>query len=82
MHIQPHSKSRNYGGEGRLPLPFLKIEKNCPDFGTKGPDCAHHWVKFSIQNVVLRVSRRKISKMFPYRASFSCVFDKMFIEVP
>ena len=34
----------------------------CSDFGKKGPDCVHLWVKFSIQNVVLRVPRRKISK--------------------
>ena len=35
----------------------------------------HLWVKLSIQNVVLRVS-----KMFPRRTSFSCVFEKIFIE--
>ena len=30
---------------------------------------------FSIQNEVLRVSRRQISKMFPCGTSFSCVFS-------
>ena len=29
------------------------------------PDCVHPWVKFPIQNVVLRVSKRKNSKKFP-----------------
>ena len=33
--------------------------KKCSDFGKKGPDCVHLRVKLSIQNVVLRVSRRK-----------------------
>ena len=42
----------------------------------------HLWVKFAIQDAVLRVSRRKISKLFPYGASFACVFDEMFIKVP
>ena len=33
--------------------------------GGGGPDSVHLWVTFSIQNVALRVSRRKTSKMFP-----------------
>ena len=36
------------------------------------------WVK----NVVLRVTRRKKFKMFPYAVSFSCAFDEKFIEDP
>ena len=47
-----------------LPCLFLKIEKKNPDFGGKDPDCVHLQVKFAIQNVVLRVSRRKSSKYF------------------
>ena len=50
-------------------------------FWKKVPDCACLWFKFSIQYVVLRVSRRKVSKMFPCGASASCVFDEMFVEV-
>ena len=50
--------------------------KECPDFGKKGPD-----FKFSIQYVVSRVCRRKNSKLFTCGSSFSCIFDKMFIEV-
>ena len=45
-------------------FPFLKIEKNALILGKKGPDCVHFWVKFSIQNVILRISKRKKSKMF------------------
>ena len=32
---------------------LLENRKKCPNFGKKGPDCVHLWVKFSIQNVVL-----------------------------
>ena len=54
-HSHRHTTRRE---EGRLPCPFLKIDK-CLDFGGKGSDCVHIWVKFSIRNVVLIVSRRK-----------------------
>ena len=48
--------------------PKLKIV-SC--FGRKNTDYVYQWVKFSIQNAVLRVSRRKNSKMFPCGTSFS-----------
>ena len=60
----------NQGGGGGLPYPFLKIEKKSRDFRKKGPNCVHPWVESSIQNVVLRVSRRKSSKIFPCWAFF------------
>ena len=31
---------------------LLENRNKCPDFGKKIPNCAHHWIKFSIQNVV------------------------------
>ena len=40
--------------------------KKGTDFGKKGPDCIHVWVKFSIQNKNLRVSRTKNSKIFDF----------------
>ena len=80
MHIQPHSHARNQGKEGRPAT--IENRKKCPDFGTEDLDCVHLFVKFSIQNVVLRVSRRKNSEMFLCGACFSSVFDEMFIEVP
>ena len=43
-------------GRGRIPLPFFANRNKCPNFGKRGPDGVHLWVKFSIQNVVLRVS--------------------------
>ena len=45
-------------------LPFFDNQKKCPEFGKKVPDSVLFWVKFSIQNVVLRESRRKYSKIF------------------
>ena len=65
LGIFSHTHRRATKGErGDL----FENRKKCPDFGKKGPDCDHLWVKFSIQNIVLRVSRRKNSKMFP------CIF--------
>ena len=70
------------GGGGRPPLSFFEDQKKCLDFRKKGSDCVHPYVKFAIQNIVLRVSKRKYFKIFPCRAFISGVFDEMFIEVP
>ena len=57
-------------GEGRgFPCRFYKSLK-VPWFWKKRPDIANLWVKISIQNVVLRVSRRKNSKTFPFFSRF------------
>ena len=67
------AKSRRTTREGEgggLCCPFLKIKKKCPDFAQEGPDCVHPQVKFTIQNVVLRVSRRKNSEIFPAGSFF------------
>ena len=58
-------------GGGRFPLSLLKDHKKCLDFGKIDPDSVHLLVKFSIQNVILRVSRRKNSKFSPCGAFFS-----------
>ena len=60
---------------------LFKIEKKCPDFEKKGPDCVHFWVKFPIQNVVLK-SRKNISKMFLCRASFFVFLTKFLSKCP
>ena len=65
MYIQSPSILRTF----LKPMPLLNIKKKCPDFWKKGSVCVHLWVKFSIQNAVLRVSRRKDSKMFPCNGS-------------
>ena len=69
-------------GRGEASPALFENRKKYTDLGKEGPDCVHLWVKFSIQNVVLQVYRRKNSKMFLCRASFSCVSHEMFIEVP
>ena len=63
-------------GEASAAL-FWKSKK-VPDFGKKNTDSIYCWVKFSIQNAVLRVWE-KTQKGFQF---FPCVFDKMFLEVP
>ena len=61
----------NDGANGRLPL---ESPKKCPDFGKKGPDGVHLWIKFTIQNVFLTVSRRKSPNFFPTASKFhACV---------
>ena len=61
--------------EGILPCPLFKNEKECPGFGKKYPDYIHLWVKFLIQNTVLRVFMKKISEIFPSEAFLSRVED-------
>ena len=62
------------GRKGEVSPALFENRKKCPD-------CVHHWVKFSTQNVVLRVSRRKNVKMFSCGDSFVFCFDEMFIKV-
>ena len=50
---------------GRSTLTFFLIEKKCPNFGKKCPDCDCLWVKFFIYNEFLRVFRRKSRRFFP-----------------
>ena len=68
------------GRGGALPCLFLKIAKSALILGKKGPDIVVLWVKFSIENVVLRVSRRKTEDF--WGLFFSCVLNEMFFEVP
>ena len=42
---------------GGLDGSFFENRKQCPDFGKKGRDFIHLWVRFSDQGIVLRVSR-------------------------
>ena len=53
------------GGRGEASYALFKNRKKCPDFGKKGPDCVHLWVKFSIKNVVLRNLGEKNPKCLP-----------------
>ena len=60
------------GEEGKPPLPFFENRRKCLEFGLKkkSRDCVHLWVKFSIQNIVLTVPRRKNSQIFPCEVFF------------
>ena len=55
------------GGEGggdAYPILFLKLKKITLILEKK-PGCVNPYVKFTIQNVVLRVFKRKIFNIFP-----------------
>ena len=60
-------------GRGKGSRALFENRKKFPDFGKEGPDCVHLWVKFFIQNAVLKV-KRKNPKMFPCRASLPLYF--------
>ena len=62
------------GRGGGLPCPFF-FKKSAPDF-------IHLWVKFSIQGIVLRVSMRKNSQIFPVEPFFLVFVNEIFIKVP
>ena len=65
-----------WGGGRNLPCRFFKIEKSALIFEKKYPDHVHLWVKSSIQNVVLRVSRQKSAKCSPAEPFFLVLFTK------
>ena len=67
-------------GQGGLPCRFFENRKNCPNFGKKGPNCVNPRVESSIQNIVLRVSRRKSSKIFLCGPFFCVVLTKSLLK--
>ena len=69
------------GGRG-APLLFFENRMKCPDFGQKGPNCVHPLVESPVQNVVLKVSRRKSSRNFPCRAFLLVYLTKSFLKRP
>ena len=71
MHIQLHWTGAQLKGREEVSPALFENWKDSPEFWKKGPDCDHLWVKFSIQNIVLRECRREI---FSGGASFSCFF--------
>ena len=89
MCIQPHLLAQILRGlgwgekrEGRPPLPLFGNRRKFPDFVKKdpGPGCAHLWVTFCNQNMNILQSKYDFNSNS--EASFSCVFNKMFIEIP
>ena len=68
---------------GRPPLPFLQDWEKWPNITKKDPGCVHLLFKLYIQNVVLRVSRKKNTKKFTCRVFFLCVcFYRSALSVP
>ena len=65
-------------GRGDLPCLFwyLKI------LVKKILDCVHLWVKFPIQNIVLRESKKKTPKCFTVGPFFLVFFTEFFIKLP
>ena len=61
--LKVYPRTQLAGGRD-IPSSFFKIEKKVPWFWKKCPDCVHLRVN---QNSVLRVSRRKNSKIFTLR---------------
>ena len=60
----------------------VRIEKSALILGKKGPDCVHPGVESSIQNVVLRVSRRKKLQNFSLRSVFFVFLTKSLSNCP
>ena len=55
---------RGKKGEKSLVPFFRKLEKKCPNFWGKYPDCGHLWLTFLFTVQFLRISRRKNRKFF------------------
>ena len=53
---------------------LFENQRRFPDFGNKSLDCFNLWIRFSIQNLVLRVSRKKNPKCFPGGSLFLVFF--------
>ena len=80
--IFSHTHRRTTRGRGEPSPGLFENQKRCFDFWKNGPECVHLWVKFSIQNVALRVSRRKNSKMFPCGVFFLVLLMKCLFKCP
>ena len=60
-----HSRATQIKRRGETSPVLFENQKKCPDFGKTSIDWVNLWVKFFIQNIVLKTSRRKNTKMFP-----------------
>ena len=79
LHIKVfHIKHATRGEWGGPPTLSWKSKK-CPGFGEKGPDFVHPEVRFTIENIVWRVSRTKSSNIFCCRTFYPWFFEEMFV---
>ena len=74
-----HTYRRATRERGEVSSAFFKNRKNRLDFWNKSPHSFHHWVKFSIENVIKSVGE-KTPKFFR-EVFFSGVFDENFVKV-
>ena len=82
LHIKVfHIKHATRGEWGGPPTLSWKSKK-CPGFGEKGPDFVHPEVRFTIENIVLRVSRTKSSNIFCCRTIFLDFLRKCLLKHP
>ena len=68
------------GGKGMYPLSFIENRKKCPDFGKKVSIMSIIGLRFLFKMYFQGYLGEKLQNIF-LGASFSCVFDEMFIEV-
>ena len=76
-HCSPHQARNPVEGPHYTPLKIQKVPRPC-----KKSHIASIAGLNRALNALLRVSRRKISKIFPCDNLFSCNFDETFIEMP
>ena len=90
-HLKPETSTSNAGFQissrrairgGESSTAFFGNQNFFPDFGWKALDCVHLWVKFSIQNVVWRVFRRRNTKLFPCGPFFLMLLTKYLSKCP
>ena len=70
------------GGGSEASSALFENQEKCPDFRQTGSDFVHLHVKFTIQNVVLRVSKRKNFKIFPVGPFFLEFLTKYLLKCP
>ena len=82
--LRPSYYRRATRGDGGWEVSRVLFWKSIkvPWFWKKGPDCIHLCVIFFIQNVVLRVSRKKNAKVYPVGLSFLVFLTKCLWKCP
>ena len=71
-----HTRSEQLGRRGRGFPTLFENWKSFLIFGKKTLIELNLEIKFSTQDVVFRVSKRKIPRMFPYVVFFPCAIDE------
>ena len=79
LYIYIYIRRATSGGVG---VEVGRGQGGCPYLEEKGPNCVYPWIQSSIQHVILRVSRRKSSKIFPSEAFFLVFLTKRLSRCP